>query len=73
MCTLILQATVQTLFGCLNFMTGNKALFLSISLITRLLQGVSRSVYSTVTFAYIPLFWPDEYQKKLGIMESMTA
>lgn len=43
------------------------------SMITRVLQGASRSVYSTVTFAYVPLFWPNEFQKKLGIMESMTA
>ena len=34
---------------------------------------ILRSVYSTVTFAYVPMFWPNEFAKKLAIMESMTA
>jgi hypothetical protein len=54
-------------------MTGNKGFFFFMSCFTRILQGFSRSIYSTVTFAYIPLFWPQEFQKKLAIMETMTA
>jgi len=30
-------------------------------------------VYGTVTFAYVPIFWPKEIQNKIGLMESMTA
>ncbi|CAK80851.1 unnamed protein product (macronuclear) [Paramecium tetraurelia] len=73
MIALVVQSSVQILFGCLNFMTDNKALFFSMSLISRFFQGMSRSVYSTVTFAYVPIFWPGEFQKKLAIMETMTA
>jgi MFS family permease len=40
--SLVLQSCVQVLFGCLNFMTDNKGLFIAMSMITRILQGASR-------------------------------
>jgi len=42
-------------------MTGSKGLFLTMSMTTRILQGASRAVYSTVTLAYVPIFWPNEF------------
>jgi len=52
---------------------NNPAIFIAIAIVSRLLQGASRSAYSTVVFSYVPILWPDSVQRHVGILESLTG
>ncbi|CAD8147875.1 unnamed protein product [Paramecium octaurelia] len=70
---LVIQSAVVVAFGLLDFMTFNKELFVTVSCVTRFLQGASRAAYSSISFAYIPILWPDSIQKKISILETLTG
>lgn len=61
------------LYGALYFMTDNYWLFLMMSFFIRILQGMSRSVYGIVNYAYLNIFWRDSFHKKFSIMETTSA
>lgn len=61
------------MFGLIDF-TLNKGIFLSISLIARIFQGIGLSASSSVLFAYLPqLYNDDSLQQKIGYMEASTG
>lgn len=62
-----------SIFGSLPYVKTRFWLFLALSLYARFMQGVSRAVYSSVSFAYVPILWPDSVPKKISILESMTG
>lgn len=58
------------LFAIIDF-TENFAIFCSISIIGRMLQGLGLSAYASVCYAYLPILYKeDELQEKIGYMEA---
>ncbi|KAL4482772.1 hypothetical protein ABPG72_022332 [Tetrahymena utriculariae] len=69
---LIIQVLTIVTFGVVYYI-DNEGAFIAVSMIARFFQGASRSCYGAATFGYVPQLWPDSIQKKIGIMETMTA
>lgn len=38
-------------------------------LISRFFQGISIGLYQTVVYSYIPQYWPDQIELRIGILE----
>ena len=38
-------------------------------LVSRLFQGISIGIYQTVAYTYIPQYWPDQIELRIGILE----
>ena len=58
------------LFAIIDF-TENFAIFSSISIIGRMVQGLGLSAYASVCYAYLPILYKeDELQEKIGYMEA---
>lgn len=55
-------------------LTLNTTIFLTISIIARMIQGLGLSAYTSVSYAYLPLLYSDEaLQQKIGYMEASTG
>ena len=61
------------MFAVIDF-TMNQEIFLILSLIGRIIQGLGLSAYTSVSYAYLPLLYNDEeLQRKIGYMEASTG
>ena len=70
--SLMLQASGLILFGAvINF--DNYAIFLTISVLARGIQGIGLGAYGSIAYAYLPLLYPDTVAKKIGFMELLTG
>lgn len=70
---LLLQGSATIGVGALPYLAHHQAAFLWVSLAYRFLQGVSRSLIAGVTFTYVPLFWRDDLNRTLEILETITG
>lgn len=55
-------------FG-LSSLIDDNFLFVAIALLTRTSQGGSLGAYQTAAYAYVPEFWPDEIELRVGLLE----
>ncbi|KAL4432973.1 hypothetical protein ABPG74_005346 [Tetrahymena malaccensis] len=69
---LIFQSLSIASFGALSNL-HNRIAFICLSAFARFIQGAARSAYGSSSFGYVPQLWPDSVQKKISIMETLTA
>ncbi|EAR96693.2 MFS transporter (macronuclear) [Tetrahymena thermophila SB210] len=69
---LIFQSISIASFGALSNLKNDKV-FIILSATSRFIQGAARSAYGSSSFGYVPQLWPDSVQKKISIMETLTA
>ncbi|EAR96695.3 MFS transporter (macronuclear) [Tetrahymena thermophila SB210] len=69
---LIFQSLSIASFGALSNLKNDIA-FIILSAFSRFIQGAARSAYGSSSFGYVPQLWPDSVQKKISIMETLTA
>ncbi|KAL4476627.1 hypothetical protein ABPG72_000786 [Tetrahymena utriculariae] len=69
---LIFQSISIASFGALSNLKNDTA-FIILSASSRFIQGAARSAYGSSSFGYVPQLWPDSVQKKISIMETLTA
>lgn len=69
---LVIQSLTIITFGVVYYIE-DETIFIVVSMFARFWQGASRSAYGAATFGYVPQLWPTTVQKKIGIMETMTA
>lgn len=61
------------MFALIDF-TENQAIFLSVSVAGRVIQGLGLSAYTSVSYAYLPLLYnEEELSQKIGYMEATTG
>ncbi|EGR32568.1 major facilitator superfamily protein, putative [Ichthyophthirius multifiliis] len=70
--SMLVQVLTVVTFGLIYYI-NDKTTFIIVSMVTRFIQGASRSAYVSVTFGYVPQLWPNTVQQKLAIMETLTA
>ncbi|EAR96694.1 MFS transporter (macronuclear) [Tetrahymena thermophila SB210] len=69
---LIFQSISIASFGALSNLHSS-IVFIILSAFARFVQGAARSAYGSSSFGYVPQLWPDSVQKKISIMETLTA
>ncbi|KAL4476625.1 hypothetical protein ABPG72_000784 [Tetrahymena utriculariae] len=69
---LVFQSLSIASFGALSNLK-NKIAFIILSAFSRFIQGAARSAYGSSSFGYVPQLWPDQVQKKISIIETLTA
>lgn len=57
------------LFGTTYFIEDNKGLFISVSIFARMMSGMGASCFITPFYAYIPLLYPNNIEKMIGMCE----
>jgi MFS family permease len=69
---LVLQSIGLIVFGAVIFI-NSQALFIAISIVARVFQGLGLASYLTIAYAYIPLLYPNLVEKKIAMMEMLTG
>lgn len=69
---LLMQSIGLATFGSVLYI-NNLALFISISVVARIVQGIGLACYGAIAYAYIPLLYPDSVEKKISYMEILTG
>lgn len=70
--SLILQAIGLILFGAVIHI-DSYAVFITISVIARGIQGIGLGAYGAIAYAYLPLLYPDSVEKTIAFMELLTG
>ena len=53
----------------MTFFVHSYSLFLVISLVARIMSGMGATCFTTPFYAYIPILYPEEVEKKMAISE----
>lgn len=69
---LFLQSFGLAAFGAVIH-SPSQSVFIAISIIARVFQGLGLSAYLAIAYAYIPLLYPTSVEQKIGIMEMLTG
>lgn len=56
-----------------SYFIPNRIYFILISTLARVLSGMGASCFVTPFYAYIPIIYPDEVEKKIGISELVAG
>ena len=69
---LLLQSIGLATFGAVIHV-DDKLVFIVISLLARIIQGIGFACYGSIAYAYLPLLYPETVEKKISYMEILTG
>ena len=64
----ILMGLSILIFGMAN-LSDNNSVFITIALVTRATQGIALGSCQTAAYAFVPEYWPEEIDFRIGLLE----